>query len=289
MQLVGCLQRRTLKYGIHRLVRLKISMANDTNLNSKVVYSGKALPAYWEGRLVEDSQKFANYMREVVKPRLSDMESNFDSEIRNLATTGMDTQYVESLLGAVPQQKGWEVGEVFAECALRDDSGRRICWPWNMIRDRRTPRASLPGADLVGFWIRNEAVLLLIGEVKTSSDTDTPPGVMNGRSGMAWQLQNNATDLHILKALLQWLQARCKEQPYRNLYQQAVSRYLDSEGADIYLTGILIRDTKPSELDLQAKGNALSVQLNGVTRIELFAWYVPVPINDLPSFLQDLA
>ena len=51
-----------------------------------------------------------------------------------------------------PEAEDWEVGEALAECALQHDSGREVHWPWNTVRDRRTPRASLPGTDLVGFW-----------------------------------------------------------------------------------------------------------------------------------------
>ena len=50
------------------------------------------------------------------------------------------------------------------------------------MRDRRTPRASLRGADLIGFHCENEALFLLLGEVRTSSEKNTPPRVMRGDS-----------------------------------------------------------------------------------------------------------
>ena len=90
---------------------------------------------------------------------------------------------MENLLRAVPGEKSWTVGEALAECILADDETREICWPWNFVRDRRTPRASLPGADLVGFCKEGGSVFLLFGEVKASSDKSTPPNVMN--AGMA--------------------------------------------------------------------------------------------------------
>ena len=82
----------------------------------------------------------------------------------------MATEFVERLLKAVPEPEGWEVGEALAECALERDSGREVHWPWNTVRDRRTPRASLPGTDLVGFCRQGATVLLLFGEVKTGED-----------------------------------------------------------------------------------------------------------------------
>ena len=130
-----------------------------------------------------------------VKARVEDDEaqSQFAAELRSMATTGMTTEFVENLFLAVPEEKSWAVGEALAECVLADDETREVCWPWNLVRDRRTPRASLPGADLVGFCKEGDDVLLLFGEVKTSSDARTPPNVMSGRGGMAWQLKDEAT------------------------------------------------------------------------------------------------
>lgn len=242
------------------------------SLCCSVSYAGRAGSAGWEGRVV-DSGRFPDYMRNVVKPRIADAASSFAADLRGLATTGMATEFVERLLKALPNSNGWEIGEALAECALGSDSGREVHWPWNTVRDRRTPRASLPGADLVGFYREHDTVLLLFGEVKTSSDASTPPGVMSGGSGMSWQLEQSATRLDVQHALLKWLHARCGEPPYRDLYEKAVARYLESTGKDLLLVGVLIRDTTPSEADLKARGETLALVLPGPTRIELIAWY----------------
>ena len=92
-----------------------------------------------------------------------------------------------------------------------------------------------------GFYCEDDTVLLLFGEVKTSSDSNTPPSVMSGGSGMTWQLEQSATRLDIQHALLRWLHARCQDQPYRDLYRKAVKRYLASEGKELLLVGVLIR------------------------------------------------
>jgi len=264
-------------------------MTGTASLGSVVCYSGAAMSANWEGRSVADVERFNRFVREVVRPRVSDVASSFESDLRGLATTGMATEFVEHLLKAVPEPEGWEVGEALAECALQHDSGREVHWPWNTVRDRRTPRASLQGSDLVGFYRKDDSVLLLFGEVKTSSDEKTPPGVMSGGSGMAWQLEQSATRLDIQHALLKWLHSRCQSEPYRDLYEKAVGRYLESEGKELLLVGILIRDTAPSELDLKGRGNALSKKLDAPTRIELIAWYLPVPIADWPKLLKEEA
>jgi hypothetical protein len=201
----------------------------------------------------------------------------------------MATQFVERLLEAVPEPEGWEVGEALAECALRDDSGREVHWPWNTVRDRRTPRASLPGTDLVGFYRDGDTVQLLFGEVKTSSDAETPPGVMYGGSGMAWQLHETAKRLDIQHSLLRWLHARCTTDLNRELLEKAVGRYLASDGKELLLVGVLIRDTQPSTRDLESRARALANTHPAPTRVELIAWYLPVPITEWPKLLQEEA
>ena len=259
---------------------------NEPTLNSYITYTGTANSVCWEGRVVGNMDRFKRYMRAVVQPRIADDELSFDTDMRGLATTGMATQYVERMLNAMFEPEAWEVGEALAECALRDDSDRQIHWPWNTVRDRRTPRASLPGADLVGFCCEDGNVALLFGEVKTSSDTNSPPGVMSGKSGMTWQLERIANCLEAQRTLLQWLLARCRDQPYRDFYQKAVKRYLASEGKDVLLIGVLIRDTRPNDRDLEARGIRLSEQFSYPTRIELIAWYLPVSIANWPTLLR---
>jgi hypothetical protein len=258
-------------------------------LESTIQYQGHAGSAHWEGRHVVDAKGFAGFVREVVRPRVADEISSFEPDLRGLATTGMATEFVERLLKAVPEPKDWEIGEALAECALEKDSGREVHWPWNTVRDRRTPRASLPGTDLVGFYREDDTVLLLFGEVKTSSDAGTPPNVMYGGSGMTWQLEESAKRLDIQRTLLQWLQARCLVEPHRELYEKAVSRYLESGGKELLIVGVLIRDIPPNEADLQSRGKALSKKLEAPTRIELIAWYLPVPIAQWPQLLKEEA
>lgn len=264
-------------------------MTSATALASTVHYQGQAGNACWEGRHVADAKRFAGFVRDVVRPRMADEISSFEPDLRGLATTGMATEFVEHLLKAVPEPEGWEVGEALAECALEKDSGREVHWPWSTVRDRRTPRASLPGTDLVGFYRQGETVLLLFGEVKTSSDAGTPPNVMYGGSGMAWQLEESAKRLDIQRSLLQWLHARCLVEPYRDLYEKAVSRYLASDGKELLIVGVLIRDTPPNEADLKSRGKALAQKLGSPTRVELIAWYLPVPIAEWPALLREEA
>lgn len=251
-------------------------------------YSGSKASAHWRGYAVTNEARFKSYINSRVKTRVIDdeVQDPFAAELRGMATTGMATQFVERLLRAVPEEKAWAIGEALAECVLADDETREICWPWNLVRDRRTPRTSLPGADLVGFCKEGDSVLLLFGEVKTSSDANTPPKVMYGSGGMAWQLKDDATRLDIHHALLKWLRTRCKSDEHRGLYRMAVERYVKSLGKEILLVGMLIRDTEPNELDVTARAKGLTQILGSPTRIEITAWYLPVPIEDWPTLLH---
>ena len=243
-------------------------------------YSKSEGVVHWEGRVIDDADEFATYMRDVVQPRVADDESSFDQEMRGLAATGMETRYVEALLNSVPDPKPWEIGEALAECALTHSPEMQVYWPWNTVRDRKTPRASLPGADLVGFLYESGSVFLLFGEVKTSSDVRSPPAVMNGGSGMAWQMEQSATRLDIQHALLRWLHGRCKTPPYRDYYKEAVKRYIASEGTALILVGVLLRDTSPDERDLEPRARELAQNLVAIPRIELIAWYLPVAVAE---------
>lgn len=242
---------------------------------------------HWEGREVENATRFLNFMRENVKTRVADEDLPFEDEIRGLATTQMETQFVSKLLSSVPSPRGWEIGEAIAECALQNDTDLNVVWPWNTVRDRRTPRASLPGADLVGFNTTTTESILLFGEVKTSSDANTPPRVMYGETGMVWQLESIESRLDIQHTLLKWLYVRCTVTGHLNLYRKAVSRYLDSEGKEYLLVGVLIRDTVPSQLDFDSIGEILATRFFKPTQIELVAWYLPVEIANLSNLLKD--
>lgn len=103
---------------------------------------------------------------------------------------------------------------------------------------------------------------------------------------MRRQLERIASDCSILMSLLKWLHARCLTPWSRNLFESAVKRFLKSKGRDIALVGILMRDTQPTETDLRSAGGALTDRLPDLTRVDLIAWYLPIPINTWPHSLR---
>jgi len=252
------------------------------SLPATLEYEGAEGCAIWEGYAVPDAEAFRGFLGGAVASRLHDAEEteSFEEELRGLAATGVATEFLEAFLTAVPETEPWEVGEALAETVLAEDQSREVIWPWNQVRDRRTPRASLPGADLVGFCCDETGACLLFGEVKTSQDSSSPPQVMYGSGGMTWQLESNATELDKQHALLRWLRFRCRTPDLEAVYREAVSRYLESDGAEILITGVLLRDTPCNEKDVESRARHLGVQLEAPTRVEVLAWYLPIPVDE---------
>ncbi|MDG3440150.1 hypothetical protein [Nitrospirillum amazonense] len=209
---------------------------------------------------------------------------NFAADMQALVTSDMAAQTVSEILEADPNTLNWEIGEAFAECILAESDD--ATWPWHEGRDLKTPKASLPGADIVGFVGDNQDACFLFGEVKTSSDISTPPGVLSGRSGLIHQVDTLANNARIKSCLVKYLYHRCVNTGFWPKYQAAVKRYLASGGKDIMIVGVLLRDTPHNILDLQSRGMALAASLNAPLRFRLDAWYLPRPCAEWPAILN---
>jgi len=252
-----------------------------------IIYANQDRQVSWHGVSMADGAAFNSFIASDVASRLYDEEgtNEFETHLRGLANTGFANNSLDEILAAeIPEERSWAVGEAMAEAYL----GRQndVIWPWNMERDKRTPNASLPGADLVGFEINGENVRLVLGEVKTSGDTNAPPNVMYGRSGMKHQIDNLASNLGLINRLLKWLQPRCKGTKYETHFNVAITLFLNSGNKAVALFGVLIRDTKPNELDLQARGQSLADTLQEPSTCQLIALYLPCAIAILPALVS---
>ncbi|MEP7151841.1 MAG: hypothetical protein ABI856_09045 [Nitrospira sp.] len=249
----------------------------------RVSYEAQERQVSWQGIQLADGDIFNSFMTNEVSSRLYDNDgsNDFKVHLRSLATTGFAADSLDEILAAeVPEERDWAVGEAMAEAYLMHN--HNVTWPWNMERDKRTPRASLPGADLVGFEINASSVRLVLGEVKTSGDASTPPNVMNGRSGMAHQIDNLANNFGLIFQLLKWLWPRCKRTQHEPSFNAAVTVFQNSGNKDIALFGVLIRDTAPNELDLLSRGQSLARTLYDPSTCQLIALYLRCAITDLP-------
>lgn len=235
---------------------------------------------HWRGYRFVDMAEFDLFLQGAVKARVTDaeFEDSLAEDLQALVTTQMGSETLTAILTAPNAPLDWEIGEAMAECLLEQEF--EACWPWNENRDRKTPRASLPGADVVGFVGEGESVTFLFGEVKTSSDQNHPPGVMAGRSGLAHQIDALASSLEINASLLRWLYARCKNTDHWPKFQVACERYFASAGTDVTLVGVLLRDTSPHEDDLRTRSQAIAALNQDFPKMRLDAWYVPRAINE---------
>lgn len=234
-------------------------------------------------QLVEGNE-FDAFMADEVAPRLHDEtgKADFTAHLNSLASTGFAQDSLQAILEAEhPEERDWAAGEALAEAWLSREHG--VVWPWNMERDKRTAQASLPGADLVGFVTQGSETCLALGEVKSSSDRDTPPNVMTGRKGLPRQLENLATDVGLLHTLLRWLQPRCRANSAELHFNAAVRTLLQSGNKAMTLFGVLVRDTQPDVRDLRSRGQHLAGIVNAPAGCYLLALYLPCQIASLPA------
>ena len=253
----------------------------------KVTYEKIQEAVSWRGIEFFEGEKFDQFMIDEVAPRLHDDEGKAElkSHLNSLASTGFANDSLKALLDAEhPEERDWAVGEALAEAWLSHEHG--VVWPWNMERDKRTALASLPGADLVGFVTQGGQTRLVLGEVKCSSDSNTPPNVMTGRHGMARQLENLATDIGLLHTLIRWLQPRCRGNDSEPHFNAAISLLLQSGNKAISLFGVLVRDTQPDERDLHKRGQHLGGIVKAPAGCRLLALYLPCSIARLPGRIQ---
>ena len=205
-------------------------------------------------------------------------ESNVTSKLQDLSSTGVSAEWLTGFLeDAVSHEVlPWQVGEAIAEAVLEDSHG--VVIPWNTRRDERNPRASLPGADLVGLSDEDPGARFVFGEVKSSSDTRSPPGVLTGRSGMVQQLELLIDDQQIRLTLIKWLSARVGDEQTAALFDEALAAFVETCGSSVRLVGVLVRDTSASEKDVSRRGRALGEQVSAPGSVELHAMYMPRPM-----------
>lgn len=251
------------------------------------IYSNSHNATSWNGVCFADGNEFDAFMTNEVASRLHDGagKADFKVHLNSLASTGFARDSLQAILEAEhPEERDWAVSEALAEAWLTREHG--VVWPWNMERDKRTPQASLPGADLVGFATQGGETRLVLGEVKCSSDSNTPPNVMTGRHGLIRQLEALATDIGLLHTLIRWLQPRCRGNDSEPHFNAAISLLLQSGNKAMSLFGVLVRDTQPDERDLRSRGQYLGGIVKAPAGCHLLALYLPCQITSLPARVQ---
>ncbi len=245
----------------------------------------------WRGYSFSDGIEFDHFLQTEVCERFDDQTEKLDfrDHLNGLDLTEMGKENLQSVLNAeVPEQREWAAGEALAEAFLVQK--KEVILPWNMARDKRNSFASLPGPDIIGFVpANNGGHCFAFGEVKTSSDKKTPPGIM---SSLTSQIDRLAFNVTTINQILQWLYSRVKREhyhEYQEVFDSCCKSYFSSNRKLVALFGILIRDTKPDEHDLVSGGKKLRAKLSPPTQCDLIALYLPWKKSQLVQTIRQVS
>lgn len=206
-------------------------------------------------------------------------EGDVAEKLRDLDSTRASSEWLTRFFAEATSSelRPWQVGEAIAEAVLENTHG--VVLPWNPRRDQRNPRASLPGPDLVGISDEPHGCRLVFGEVKSSSDTRSPPRVLAGSSGMVQQLERLIGDETLHFALIKWLNARVVEESAKAMFDEALALFVSTCGSAVRFVGMLVRDTRADERDVSGRGRALGERVSEPGSVELHALYMPRPMD----------
>ncbi len=233
---------------------------------------------------IEFSETYvSSAFKKQVKEKLLDSDHTatlVDTFKEALPTTGFDESVLVDILSldkTIDQHDSFRVGEAFTEHVLEENY--KVRFHYNELRDARNPLGNKTGADLLGFIDINSETIFVFGEVKTSSDPNSPPQVLYGETGMINQLEELATDNLKRGALVRYIATKVvllpEAHPFRLDFKVSLKNYVVAKTKKIKLFGVLVRDTTPNELDLKARYKAILSEIEKETSLKLLALYMP--------------
>lgn len=224
------------------------------------------------GFIATSEKECRQYFIQRVNAKLE--ESDGTEELRQhlleLETTGFDLNGLLEQVQTSPRAKDWEIGEAFAQIVLEDEYQAMFPWPTGF--DKRSRKASLPGADLVGLQCHS-APRFIFGQVKSSSEERIPPQIINSSNDC---LRNQIVELRHhpenRQQLISWLLLRMRDTEWEEAFNEAVQRY--SEG-DMWLVGVLVSGKRdPNEADLVGICADIKHQPE-MAEVRLLGFYLP--------------
>ena len=221
---------------------------------------------------------FGQYISERVEPLLADPEGMqmVEQVLARAESSGFKVPALDPLRTPVCiHSESWRVGEALAERYLRDFE--KASFPYPRLRDERNPYASSAGPDLVGYTEDGGDVMFLFGEVKATSETTRPPGVVRKLRIQVELLLSKQGTTHLVHYLIKKAETGSAEHDRRR-NDEALKSYVTSKWVT---AGVVISDQKPDERGLKAAFARLEKSSGpGEGRLRLVALYVPVPISD---------
>lgn len=241
----------------------------------------------YQGILIDETQAKCLFV-DNVKNKLLD-KTQRDDLINYLQTLQKDTGFqssetllcdIQALQNPEVDVQDFRIGEALAEVVLEDKFKCRFYW--NELRDARNPKGNKTGADLVGFIeIDNGEVLFLFGEVKTSSEKQSPPKLMKNPYGLEKQLKDLYSDRNKRQILISYIHNKINlinDNNFKNDFATAIKNYYQRNNSTYMLYGVLVRDTRPDEKDLKQSFDNLNEEIFEKTiGLKLLAIYLPIP------------
>lgn len=237
--------------------------------NGKIQYEGVSF----------NGNDFPDFLKNVISPVYRDTEYNSKMKQIAIEMTGFDSVNIQEIFDAVPPISNFRIGELIAEKVV--ESRYNAKFTYNSDRDLKNKRSNNTGADLVGFIEMDDgAINFLFGEVKTSSQIDSPPSVMYGKDGMIDQLAEISAKKEKTSSLVKWFFIKCynsEDLNIQNYLRNAIKNYSISN--NIKIIGVLVRDTIPNKKDLQNRYIDLKNKSNN-PNIQLLAVYSNYKMNN---------
>ncbi len=223
---------------------------------------------------------FEGYLHSKVKPKFDDTEWTDMLVKESVELTGFSADNLVEVFENREMLNEWRIGELVAECVLEDKF--KVRFYYNSSRDAKNLRSNLTGADLVGFCDIDNEVCFLFGEVKTSNDTDTPPQVLYGKSGMIKQLESLKDYKEKRHELVKWIASKSivLKGKFKEEYGNAMCTYIKSGWNKVRLMGVLVRDTCPSDRDIRSRASALNNNVPNQMSLMLVSLYSGFAMND---------
>lgn len=222
---------------------------------------------------------FAEYLSARIKPRFDDTQW-IDMIIKeSVQLTGFCADNFVEIFKNREILNEWRIGELVAECTLEDKF--KVRFYYNTSRDAKNLRSNLTGADLVGFCDIDNEVCFLFGEVKTSSDPNTPPQVLYGKSGMIKQLESLKDCKQKRNDLVKWIASKATilEGRFKDEYGNAMRTYINSNFSKVHLVGVLVRDTEPNDRDIKSRAFALDKNIPQHMSLKLISLYTGMKMS----------
>lgn len=253
----------------HKILQIYVDSLNGTRKTYEQIDS--------HGRYVRmqfDIKYAEQYLKEDVSERFYNKKQT-DSVVASVSETGMSTKDLENILKTDIKPKGWRVGEYIAITAMEKFFKAKLYHDPN--RETTSPNAILAGPDLVGTTRLKDVTVFLIGEVKTSSSTSSPPNVM-------YDLISELDGLGDIygeraKAAIKWMILHKKEYD-EGAINAALENYRRRK-----ITGVLVRDTIPNRNDMLQGYVKLLSHLSEDIFLLMVALYMPIKIDDFNRFL----